>query len=380
MKRLIMLICFFYFQNGIASQPPQKLIRRNMLIFFDPIMADGADGALKTELHAAIRFTNDVIIVTTGNIYLNVVNLGPALLGNAMDKFHVQLYEAAGLVILIPKSLIGSSGLNTFSPASNQQVANNIYRDAKIAHFEKLFIADNKSKYEWYIALNGHGSYTRRESFGTFQKDVTTLYGGAGVGIIAGMHLDYFQDFLHFLNNKITTKVLYFNSCYAGELNLALAFSNLLQMTAGKWALRSHIKPNYDIISGALTGTVTTVPGEQAQLISQSTSAQSVQGLTDFQVFFNLAQQYFGDQKGTKRINDKLLVDMCTQLDRWSITMSPVRMISQLPQIKFVHQDFFQVVPLSDRFFVLNDVMVKKHMFAIESKSGKPKLVPQKIY
>lgn len=107
----------------------------------------------------------------------------------------------------------------------------------------------------------------------------------------------HFRIFLRLLNDKITTKVLYFNSCYAGELNLGLAFSNLVRFTAGKWALRPHIKPNYDIISGALTGAVTIVPGGQEMLISQSSSAQSVEGLIDFQNFFTFAQRYFGDQK-----------------------------------------------------------------------------------
>lgn len=371
MKRLIILICFFYVHSGIASQPPQKLIRRNMLIFFDPIMADGADGALKTELHAAIKFTTDVIIVTSGHIFLNVLNLPSAFLGNAMEKFDVQMYEAAGLVILIPKSL-SNSGLNTFSATNKEQIASNIYRNTRITHFEKLFLVDNKSQYEWYIALNGHGSYSKRESVGTFQEDMVALYGGTGLGVIAGMNLDFFQDFLHFLNNKINTKVLYFNSCYAGELNLGLAFSNLVQMTAGKWALRPHVKPNYDIISGALTGAITVVPGGQELAISQSNSAKSVQGLIDFQNFFILAQKYFGDQKGTKRINDKQLIEICLQLDPWSIRSVPARMIAQLPQIKFVHQDFFQVVPLSNIIFVLNDVVVKNHMLEIQKRSDKP--------
>lgn len=195
MKRLILFLCFFYFHNGVASQPPQERIRRNMLIFFDPKQSDDENGALKTELHAAIKFTTDVIIVTSGHIFLNVLKLPPAYLGNSLEKFDAQMYEAAGLVILIPKALHNNSGLNKFPSANQERILNNTYRNTKIVHLEKLFELINKDKYEWYIALNGHGSYSKRESMAAFQEDILALYSGAGLGVIAGMDLDAFQDF-----------------------------------------------------------------------------------------------------------------------------------------------------------------------------------------
>src|SRR5579872_2403886 len=168
MKRLILLLCLCV-STGLASQPARNPIQRNILIFFDPQGAEGPKGALTTELQAAIKFTTDVIIIATTNVFLNVVKLG-TFLGNSLQKFDQQLYESADLIILIPKGLKDSSGLNNFKSVTEELLKKNIFSRAKVENLEKLFAPDPNKKYEWYIALNGHGIYTKRSVVVSFQE------------------------------------------------------------------------------------------------------------------------------------------------------------------------------------------------------------------
>src|SRR3989304_1938626 len=267
MKRILLFLFLFNMQTGMASEPPA--IKRNLIILIDPNHREKENEPLDSSLQAATKFTHDAIIITTANIFSNILNLGP-LLRDTLNKFNISIQERSGLVVIIPKELKTPYGIHQQRPASSELVKQLVNKVGRVQDLLSLFDTTQKS-IEWYMAMMGHGTYTTRGAIGTF-NDLVALYNLKRYeqGFIAGIKVEDFQDLLRFFNTNITTKALYFNSCYVGDLNLALILSNFLFISSKGSTIRAGVNPKFTLIAGALTGAPTMAPGNIERQIAVS--------------------------------------------------------------------------------------------------------------
>lgn len=154
-----------------------------------------------------------------------------------------------------------------------------------IPTLKKLFVLNQENvapQYEWLIYLSGHGSEPAQE--GTLQ-----------VAFIAGLQEKTFAKLLKFFNDKITTKFLFYVSCYSGGQHLLTPYEQTEHFPAVKKggptreATRAEI---FNYIIGAanvfqrVTATSTIVPHIAHNGIILQYPLQ-------FGPFFNQLEQYF---------------------------------------------------------------------------------------
>jgi len=197
----------------------------------------------------------------------------------------------------------------------------NLYASDFVDNLHDIFVTNQEypmhyksSIPAWQIYLEGHGGANHS---------------------IAGLSLDNFKEFLHFLEIRITTRLLYYLSCYAAGANSATIYRDA----------KSGIERTYPfaIITQALTDAVTVTT--RYMPISLNSQGRLVLSFVHdrFKVFFeNTSTQDSIDYQQMIR------------------TMSPVtanRHIGSFPQIKFPGLPWFSVLDIDNRAVSIGSIM-----------------------
>lgn len=164
----------------------------------------------------------------------------------------------------------------------------------------------NNHSIDWYFYLVGHGNppslknaallpqfYVLKKLIATekniqkraaYQKEFIALNNEIKEGAnatIAGMSLGAFEQLLNFFNNKLSTKFLYYTSCFSGGLNIELPFLNA--------NLEGYVY-NYTIISQSITNQSTYqkrwFEGKTISTIAHNNNSVTLNTKLDFQKFF----------------------------------------------------------------------------------------------
>jgi hypothetical protein len=237
MNKNIQTIVITIFIGLTLTLHAQKTLQEGLIIILDrnnteflnladPVETNEFAHALKA--HSPILVSQSIFANILLSLHEHVIPLREELLKNNTLKAWV-IKELDDYYILIPKNKIDTlkNYLNItdlkivtvtearFSALSKKYARATQDDSLFSAALNKLFLPSSKeiAPIHWTIFLAGHGHY---------ESDTHK-------GKIADLSIPEFQDVLNFLESKIKTKLLMYQSCYAGGENKIKAFNDMLQ-------------------------------------------------------------------------------------------------------------------------------------------------------
>lgn len=194
---------------------------------------------------------------------------------------------------------------------------------------------EQEAHQRWDIYLTGHG----RQPIGSMNAlDQITL---SKDRIIAGMSPENFGKLLDFLNTKIKTRSLYYDSCFSGGFSKEL-YTQKVQNTETPRNL------NFIIIAA------TTFNKETASLKILKPNMHQFSARPNFNLYFYNINAYL---KGFQKDKNLTLADAIKPLSQWEYSLdfsSEFPDVMQLPTVRFPNTEWFNVLDVDKKLFRLN--------------------------
>jgi len=165
--------------------------------------------------------------------------------------------------------------------------------------------------------------------------DIYLVGHGRSKEVIAGMSLENFGSFIDFLNAKIKTRSLFYDTCYAGGENLETPF--LIDSTSQKKEL------NFTLISSTTFDLPT---------YGTSNEKQEDQRI-DFRQYFLDINSYFTN-------NNPPLAEAVKKVSDWSRSYKSNRVVLEIPAVRFPHIGWFRILDVDTLLFRLNKSVIMR--------------------
>lgn len=376
-------------QYPLSIESPEEIIKslgdRSLIILFDPNDDEKINkslknceltGSLNTKLRSAIKLDGShnkkTPIIASRTFYEDLINCKQ--LASSLTQWTIYKTNDNTLVIFMPGAykqdpnepniignlkkdeLISGIKISHLKPITdNKQAPTPIIDKQDLANYLKEILVtreDFKNISEeylnrWDIYLNGHGTTTA-----VSQKDA-----------VAGMSIKNFDKFLDFLNNKINTRSLLYDTCYAGA-HLAIPYK---YQQAEREAREKDL--NYTVISTTSLSNITLTELLKENNISYAT--------TNFASYFKDLESFFTKintaEKGANALqNIPTLADIIKHVSSWENSYEldqpgeSGRHWLQIPTVRFPHTDRFTIISAQD--FNLTDSAIRH---AINQKKEK---------
>lgn len=209
-----------------------------------------------------------------------------------------------------------------------------------------------------YEAMVDYMDYIDSKAYEDFDSIPTWVIYISGHGLIynsiVSLSIDQFKKFLNFLETKINTKMLVYNSCFASGVNNELIYKDL----------ESVIQKTYPfaIVTQSLTDTETTV--RLIELMSNKPGQKEFGVFTNFKLFLN-------------KINNADAIDYEDTIKDILSTSG----IHNIPQIKLPNLPWFSILSVNNEIVSIGNVMSKSRTkplnistyFAKKSNQANPK-------
>ncbi len=371
--------------QGIAfTDTERKLIKqlgmRRLVIIFEPgfILGDKVD-ALWSDLAAALNEPGaSAPIITSFGLAQQYASNGNQELLHAWDIYILRNHPNCGeYVIFIPKDDVQNKfGINNFTDEEignfrinslsikelilgiklnkltkvnalqlsrssgesfdNQGVRNNLPKGLEQILISRVDFGKDREKEvylnRWDIYLTGHG----------------------GSGIIANMPLNIFSRLLDWFNEKINTRSLFYDTCFAGGTHLTEPYQDPKDANGKGQVLAKDL--NYLVISATTFEARTSVPGNLGGMSSFGAEKPFFKliGKKKFAQYFDRLDHFLAT-KQKERTQVMALSDIVGNLTDWKNTFNPASLEwINLPAVRFPHTDRF--ITLEDKaIFSIND-------------------------
>jgi len=186
----------------------------------------------------------------------------------------------------------------------------------------------------WDVCLTGHGTQPIAE---IGAEDRITL---SKDRLIAGMSPHFFGELLDFLNTKINTRSLYYDSCFSGGFVKEVYAQNVQNVEIPR-------NLHFVIIAATIFNKETTA----VKMLSPTTKELSTR--PNFSLYFNNLNAYF---KGSQE-QPMTLANAIKPLSQWEYSLdfsSIFPDVMQLPAVRFPNTEWFNVLDVDKKLFRLN--------------------------
>ena len=277
------------------------------------------------------NFTDEEI----GNFRINSLSIKELILGIKLNK----------LTKVNALQLSRSSG----ESSNNQGVRNNLPKGLEQILISRVDFGKDREKEvylnRWDIYLTGHG----------------------GSGIIANMPLNIFSRLLDWFNEKINTRSLFYDTCFAGGTHLTEPYQDPKAASGEQQVLAKDL--NYLVISATTFEAPTSVSSTFGEMIGFGVEKPFFKLIGDkyFAQYFDRLDHFLAT-KQKERTQVMALSDIVRNLIDWKNTFNPewLEWIN-LPAVRFPHTDRF--ITLEDKaIFSINDNAIMRAVNA--SKGG----------
>ncbi|MEX0940328.1 MAG: hypothetical protein WDZ41_03135 [Candidatus Babeliales bacterium] len=204
----------------------------------------------------------------------------------------------------------------------------------------------------WYLYLLGHG-----------QKDI--------IAQLPIKPVNYFQQFLLFLNSNINTQFLFYDTCKIGGIHLKIPYDQewsypLRKDTPLLVTLTKPIELNYILIASSFlyAPTYTLSLELKYNQLLQSFYAKAIQ---NYNAFFNLAHNYLEPKTIKKSISLPEIIEKVHPFARFTAPNL------QVPIIRFPGTSWFSTIELDKKLFKLSQVLI-----ATRQAENKPIIINNK--
>ncbi len=360
---LIMNVCE---TKKLKERDPEKIFQRFVMIaskLFDGTVSDEEEIESKNIILSLVDFTTKVardwiIKEINSSLYLLV----PKSYLQSKNIAEVDVEEFTARKPLTPTEQLMGLKLNHMrtvalaevkKPIRSPLLADYFFKEVwnKKMEYSTIFVTNseykmhhNKAIPRWVFYISGHGQLNYS---------------------IVSLSLMQFKDFLAFLEGKITTRLLYYNSCYAAGIN-----SEILYRDAEKEITKSY---SFAIITQALTDAYS-ANTKLGISVESSRRAHKITTKLIITIYGNYAE-YIRKSTSSDIINYREIAALLT----------PVLHVSggvqSLPQIRFPGLPWFSVVD-DDKVVSLGSILVKSrtageslniaHFFRREGKMANP--------
>ena len=424
---------------------------RSLIIIFDPKNVEGYTRGCQTlrtmwtRLIAALKDTDsNTPIIASLNLCKNIAKC-------QSEKFLLSKWDAYtnwddnSLIVFIPKKSIYIGIANKYSGPQNiikgsDVTAQELLLGIKVDHLQKVpdIASITTSYYKLYDfpdslspslekILVSHADFrrsTRHDYFALKHSDNRYLNrwdiylaGHGGGSKIAAVEREDFGSLLDFLNTKINTRSLFYDTCYAGGKNLKEPYQ--YEVEKGIKEVNNELEKeireknlNFTIISATTFYAVTKTPSQPTQYASQSTinpipipSAARV----DFKNYFSQLNAYFADfdqdlikalkenqtkEEMIRNIKDALktrlsLAAVVQNVSEWHKTFDPAKYDwLNIPTVRFPNTEWFSITEIDDtplntpinqgtRTFNVNNNMIMRIINSAKNDNEKNITIPR---
>ncbi len=373
--------------QGIAFTSTERTLinqlgMRRLVIIFDPefILRDTAD-AVWLSLAAALNEPDaSAPIITSFGLAQQYASNGNQELLHEWDIYILRNHPNCGeYVIFIPKDVVKKFGINNFTDeeidnfrinslsikelilgiklnnltkvsalelsgsggasSNNQGVRNNLPKDLEQILISRVDFGNDRQKEvylnRWDIFLTGHG----------------------GLKTIAKMPVDIFSRLLDWLNEKINTRSLFYDTCFGGGTHLTEPYQDLKAASGEQQVLAKDL--NYLVISATTFEAPTSISIDLRRTIDFRENKPQFKMIGDVQFaqYFDRLNHFLATLPGKqkKRTQVEALSDIVRNLIAWQNTFNPASLEwINLPAVRFPHTDRF--ITLEDKaIFSIND-------------------------
>ena len=355
-----------------ASQPPssgieEKLGIRPLIIFFDPHNNERyQEGSVCKPLESLWYQFKDALshasapILVSRNLWDSIATCID-MTELISDRWHIYASKNQSLIICIPRE--GMYGeylgkLNDFTVDNNNKkisdgqfllgIKLNLHSDQEITlatPLEKNNTSEDLAAYLKEILITYEDIKGWDDNYLNRWDMYLTGHGGLGTSI-AGMAIPFFESLLTFLNKKIRTRSLLYNTCYAGGKNLKKPYQYMHYENENTKDIREK-NFNFTVIA-TTTFEAATSAGITYMLIYIS--------FIHLNEYFTALDNYFS---GPRNRDKQLLANVIKNASDWSESFTGTDANILVPTIRFPNTEWFRVADI-EKVFRLDDSAIMR--------------------